>query len=84
MRSYRIWIVGGLVLLDLIAGMSCLISVRYGDAPREPWLLLGIALVASSAAGAVVTVVMKSMHLETEESSPSDDGPPGSQVSRSS
>lgn len=84
MRAYRIWIVGGVDLLVLIAGFGCLISVKYGDASRSPWWLLGIALIGLGAAGAVVTVVMKSLQMETEESAPSDDGPASSQVSRSS
>ncbi|MGI8700999.1 MAG: hypothetical protein ACR2JU_07300 [Nocardioidaceae bacterium] len=73
MRAYRIWIAGGLVLLVLLAGFACIVSVKYGSAPRTPWWLLGIALIAFGAAGALATTVMKAMQMETEEEHPSDD-----------
>ncbi len=73
MRAYRLWFIAGLVLVDLIAGFACILSVKYGSAPRNPWWVLGIVLIAFGATGAVVTVAMKAMRVETEEAHPSDD-----------
>ncbi len=74
MRAYKIRFVAGLVSLDVLAGFVCILSVKYGGAPREPWWLLGIVLIAFGAAGAVITVTMKAMHMETEEAHPSEHG----------
>ncbi len=73
MRAYRIWIAGGFVLLVLLAGFACIASVKYGSAPRTPWWLLGIMLIAFGAAGAVATMVVKAMQMETDEAHPDDD-----------
>lgn len=74
MRSYKFWLIVGLDLPVLAAGFTCILSVKYGGAARSPWWPLGIVLIALGAAGAVATVAMHAMRVETEEAHPAEHG----------